>query len=86
MLDYELGELRELRRKLQELETPERSLTQLAIRYSLSHPAVAVAIPGASSREQLLQNLTAADIPELSAQEVELIRSLSKANQYTVHR
>ncbi|MNO24701.1 General stress protein 69 [compost metagenome] len=86
VLDYELGELRELRRKLQELETPERSLTQLAIRYSLSHPAVAVAIPGASSREQLLQNLTAADISELSAQEVELIRSLSKANQYTVHR
>ncbi|MCK8489362.1 aldo/keto reductase [Paenibacillus sp. MBLB2552] len=86
VLDYELDELHDLRRKLQELETSERCLTQLAIRYSLAHPAVAVAIPGASSREQLLQNLAAADIPELSTAEVELIRSFSKANQYTVHR
>lgn len=86
VLDYELDELRELRRKLQELETPERSLTQLAIRYSLAHPAVAVAIPGARSREQLLQNLAAADVPELSAEEVEMIRRFSKANHYTVHR
>jgi aryl-alcohol dehydrogenase-like predicted oxidoreductase len=86
VLDYELEELRELRRKLQDLETPERSLTQLAIRYSLAHPAVAVAIPGARSREQLLQNLAAADLPELSAVEIEMIRSFSKANQYTVHR
>lgn len=86
VLDYELDELRDLRRKLQELETPERTLTQLAIRYSLAHPAIAVVIPGASSREQLLQNLAAADVPELSAEEIELIRSLSKANQYTLHR
>ncbi|MBW4840146.1 MAG: aldo/keto reductase [Paenibacillaceae bacterium] len=86
VLDYELDELRELRRKLQELETPKRSLTQLAIRYSLAHPAVAVAIPGARSREQLLQNLAAADVSELSAEEVEMIRRFSKANQYTVHR
>lgn len=86
VLDYELDELLELRRKLQELETPERSLTQLAIRYSLAHPAVAVAIPGASSRDQLLRNLAAADLPELRAEEVELIRSLSKANRYTLHR
>ncbi|MDU4697470.1 MAG: aldo/keto reductase [Paenibacillus sp.] len=86
VLDYELDELRELRRKLQELEAPKRSLTQLAIRYSLAHPAVAVAIPGARSREQLLQNLAAADVSELSAEEVEMIRRFSKANQYTVHR
>ncbi|GJM81663.1 D-threo-aldose 1-dehydrogenase [Paenibacillus sp. HMSSN-139] len=86
VLDYELDELLELRRKLQELETPGRSLTQLAIRYSLAHPAVAVAIPGARTREQLLQNLAAADIPELSPGEVEQIHSFSKANQYTIHR
>lgn len=86
VLDYELNELMDLRRALQELERPERSLTQLAIRYSLAHPVVAVTIPGASSREQLLQNLAAADAPELSPREVELIRRVSKANQYTLHR
>ncbi|MCC3376293.1 aldo/keto reductase [Cohnella sp. REN36] len=84
--DYELDELLELRERLKELTADSRSLTQLAIRYALSHPAVAVAIPGASSREQLLQNLAAADVPPLAQAEVEAIRRLSKANRYTLHR
>lgn len=85
--DYELTELLELRRMLEEsLVTPERSLTRLAIRYSLAHPAVATVIPGASSREQLQQNLTAADLPELTDAEVSLIREASKANTYKLHR
>ena len=84
--DYELAELVELRERLQELTTPERSLTQLAIRYSLSDPAVAVAIPGASSREQLLRNVAAADSPELTAEEIEAVRRVSKANRYAQHR
>lgn len=86
VLDYELEELLALREGLQQLVTAERSLTQLAIRYSLKPPAVAVAIPGASSREQLLQNLAAAEVPELTEEEVQTIRRLSKANQYTLHR
>ncbi|QJD86033.1 aldo/keto reductase [Cohnella herbarum] len=85
-LDYELTELVALREQLHALENAGRSLTSLAIRYSLSHPAVAVAIPGASSPEQLVQNLKAADVPELSEEEVKLIRSLSKPNRYSQHR
>lgn len=85
--DYELTELLELRRTLEEsLVTPERSLTQLAIRYSLAHPAVATVIPGASTREQLQQNLAAADLPDLTDPEVGLIREVSKANTYKLHR
>ncbi|MFC5530769.1 aldo/keto reductase [Cohnella yongneupensis] len=84
--DYELEELIRLREQLQALTSEERSLTQLAIRYSLSDPAVAAAVPGASSREQLLQNLAAADVPELSEAEVQAIRSVSKANRYALHR
>ncbi|CAM3908751.1 aldo/keto reductase [Cohnella lubricantis] len=86
VMEYELEELIALREGLQQLETEGRSLTQLAIRYSLSHPAVAVAIPGASSRDQLLQNLAAAQVPELTEEEVQTIRRLSKANKYTLHR
>ncbi|MFC4600878.1 aldo/keto reductase [Cohnella hongkongensis] len=84
--DYELEELKALRERLRALETPGRSLTQLAIRYSLAHPAVAVAIPGASSREQLLQNIAAAQTPELSPEEVAAIRGFSKPNVYADHR
>ncbi|MBB6733868.1 aldo/keto reductase [Cohnella zeiphila] len=84
--DYELEELISLRERLGQLTSEGRSLTQLAIRYSLSHPAVAVAIPGASSREQLLQNLAAADAPPLTEEEVQTVRRLSKANRYALHR
>lgn len=84
--DYELEELAALRERLANLTSSERSLTQLAIRYSLSHPAVAAAIPGASSREQLLQNIAAADVPELAEDEVQAIRLASKANRYALHR
>ncbi len=84
--DYELEELIQLRGRLEQLTNDGRSLTQLAIRYSLSHPAVAAVVPGASSREQLIRNLEAADVPELTEEEVRLIRSLSKENRYALHR
>ncbi|WP_027084878.1 aldo/keto reductase [Cohnella panacarvi] len=84
--DYELEELVRLRVRLEPLTNDGRSLTQLAIRYSLSHPAVAATVPGASSREQLILNLAAADVPELTEDEVRLVRSLSIANRYALHR
>lgn len=84
--DYELEELVALRERLASLTSAGRSLTQLAIRYSLSHPAVAAAIPGTSSREQLLHNLAAADVPELTEEELRTIRLASKENRYALHR
>lgn len=83
---YELDELRQLREQLAELERPGRSLTQLALRYSLHHPAVAAVVPGASSCEQLRDNVAAATSDPLSAEEVELIRRISKAAVYEQHR
>lgn len=84
--DYELDELVALRQSLEPLTSPARSLTQLAIRYSLGHPAVAAVVPGASSREQLLHNLAAAEVPPLTDAELEAIRRVSKANTYAQHR
>ncbi|MFD0672842.1 aldo/keto reductase [Cohnella sp. GCM10027633] len=84
--DYELEELVELRERLRPLTNDGRSLTQLAIRYSLSDPAVAAVVPGASSREQLLRNVAAANVPALSEEEVAAVRKLSKANVYGLHR
>ncbi|RKP49982.1 aldo/keto reductase [Cohnella endophytica] len=85
-LNYGIEELSDLRERLQALTSEQRSLSQLAIRYSLSQPSVAAVIPGASSREQLMQNLAAACVPELTVEEVETIRRASKANRYEVHR
>jgi 1-deoxyxylulose-5-phosphate synthase len=85
VLDYEPSDILALREQLRGIAGG-RTLTQLAIRYSLSDPAVAVAIPGASTREQLLQNLQAANVSPLTEEEVGRIRSISKANEYELHR
>ncbi|SFJ73696.1 Predicted oxidoreductase [Paenibacillus sp. UNC496MF] len=84
--DYEPAELEALRAGLGTLEAEGRGLTQLAIRFTLGQPVVAAAVPGASSREQLLQNLAAADAPPLTEAEAEAIRGMSKANRYRLHR
>jgi Predicted oxidoreductases (related to aryl-alcohol dehydrogenases) len=84
--DYELAELETLREQLERLASNDRNLTQLALRYPLAHPVVAAVIPGASSREQLLQNLAAAEVPPLTDEELRTIRGLSKANKYAQHR
>jgi len=83
VLDYDVAALKELREKLQSISS---DLTSLAIRYSLSHPAVAVAIPGARTLEQLQQNIAASQFPPLTQEQIELIRQFSIANQYVLHR
>jgi aryl-alcohol dehydrogenase-like predicted oxidoreductase len=85
-LDYSCGELPMLRQQLLELTSDSYSLAQLAIRYSLSDPAVKVVLPGASSIEQLRTNVSAAEAPPLSPEIVAAIRAVTRANTYAVHR
>lgn len=85
-LDYGPEELLDIRRKLEAFIRPDRTMSQTAIRYSLGHPAVAAAIPGASSLEQLIHNADAAAAPVLSPEELEQIRGISRPNVYTAHR
>lgn len=83
MLDYSPEELLALIRKLQD---GTRDPAHTAIRYVLSHPAVATAIPGASSIEQLRHNIGAGEAPLLTPEELAAIRQMSKANTYQDHR
>ncbi|CAM3616207.1 aldo/keto reductase [Marinicrinis lubricantis] len=85
-LDYTKEELTELIGQLSKLVTEERSLSQLALRYALQSETVATVIPGASRMEQLLQNIQAGQLPDLTAEEMEWILKHSKANRYTQHR
>lgn len=84
-LDHTPEVLESAREVLQILVTPERSTAQLALRYVLSHPAVATVIPGASTLRQLEENVGAAAVTLLEA-ELESLRSLSTATHYTQHR
>lgn len=54
-----------------------RSLAQLAIQFVLQHPAVTAAIPGAKRTSQLSENMKAALLPPLTADELGLIDSVT---------
>ncbi|WP_449603216.1 aldo/keto reductase [Paenibacillus sp. Marseille-Q9583] len=84
-LDYSSEELLKLHDQLVQETSHSRPLTQTSLHYPLGHPSVAVIIPGASSMEQLKDNVTAAKSAPLSSEEIEIIRALSKANRYTLH-
>ncbi|GGH67588.1 putative oxidoreductase YqkF [Paenibacillus silvae] len=85
-LDYTPEQLQHIRQGLARLVTDNRSMAQTAIRYALSHPAVAAVVPGASSREQLLHNIAASASAPLTAAEIQMIREHHPANRYTQHR
>jgi len=54
-----------------------RTLAQLAIQFVMAHPAVTVAIPGAKRVSQLEENIKAALLPELTAEELTLIDGIT---------
>ncbi|WP_079509633.1 aldo/keto reductase [Mesobacillus jeotgali] len=85
-LDYNYEELRELLPLLKEKLTSARTLTEAAIQYNLADPAVASVVAGASNPEQIIENARAAKACPLSAEEIDLIKSITKENQYEQHR
>jgi aryl-alcohol dehydrogenase-like predicted oxidoreductase len=64
---------------------PQKKLTHIALRYVLSHSAVATAVVGASSRGQLLENVEALSSP-LSKEERNLLKTLFPELRYETHR
>lgn len=85
-LDYTQEELLATLDALQQKTSAVRDHVHTAIRYALAPRAVATAIPGASSVQQLLQNVAVASVPDLTEEELEMIRSISRANRYEKHR
>lgn len=85
-LDYSIDELQKMLPALKEKLAPHRSLTEVAIQYNLSQPLVASVVAGASSPEQIKENARAASSQPLTEEELELIRSLTKAGKYDSHR
>ena len=89
LLDYTKDELLVIIERLLQMRCisdEKGDITHAAIRYVLAHSAVATAIPGASSIEQLLHNVGASEAPPLSRSDIIEIQQLSRANQYEQHR
>ncbi|QHA92397.1 aldo/keto reductase [Bacillus sp. N1-1] len=85
-LDYSKFDVLETVKQLNEIKGDKRNMTQTALKYALAHPAVATVIPGASRSEQLLANITAQNAPDLTPDEVQKVRDVSKKNVYDKHR
>jgi aryl-alcohol dehydrogenase-like predicted oxidoreductase len=85
-LDYSYEELREVLPLLKEKLASARTLTEAAIQFNLADPSVASVVAGASSQQQIKENARAAIARPLSAQEIDLIKSITKENQYEQHR
>ena len=54
---------------------PDQSMTQVSLRFCLTHPACHTAIPGAKTPEQVIDNCAASDLGSLSQSDIELIDS-----------
>ena len=85
-LNYSKFDVLETVKQLNEIKGDKRNMTQTALKYALAHPAVATVIPGASRSKQLLANITAQNAPDLTPDEVQKIRDVSKKNVYDKHR
>lgn len=85
-LDHSYEELNKVLPLLKEKLASSRSLAEVAIQYNLAHPAVASVVAGASTPEQIKENARAANSSSLSAEELKLIKSITKENKYEQHR
>lgn len=84
-MDYTYNDLEELLGRLQE-RFNSRSIQEIALQYVLAHDEVGAVIPGASSANQIVENIEAVKSDRLSKEELQLLRSLTTANTYTQHR
>lgn len=83
-LDYSYTELKQSLTALS--SNLNRPLQETALQYNLAQPAVASVVVGASSVQQLQENIHAAQSEPLKDEEISLIQSLTKANLYDAHR
>jgi aryl-alcohol dehydrogenase-like predicted oxidoreductase len=58
------------------LVKPNRTMTQASLRFVLAFPEVSVAIPGAKTVAQVVENAGSSDAPPLNAAEIQEARSL----------
>lgn len=64
--------------EIKKLFPTETNLSAMALRWILMFPEVSCVIPGASSPEQMLFNIQASELPELSPEQTESIRRIYK--------
>ncbi|MCJ8006740.1 aldo/keto reductase [Lederbergia wuyishanensis] len=84
-LDYSSEEIKELIESIKAKLLFSRSLNEVALQFNLAHETVASVVTGASSVEQLLDNVRAVCSPPLSQEEIGYLEMITKKHNYTEH-
>ncbi|MFC3038991.1 aldo/keto reductase [Virgibacillus xinjiangensis] len=84
-LDYSYEELREIQELLKNTLPGSLPIQEAAFNYILKHPAVASVVFGASSKEQIMKNITL-EISELPKDIYTRLQEITKPVEYTNHR
>ncbi|WP_163969924.1 aldo/keto reductase [Oceanobacillus halotolerans] len=85
-LDYSYEELKQIHQELQDFTGDTATLNELALKYVLKHPAVASAVFGASSIDQVKANTDFNLADMLDDETFHRLQSITKPNYYTKHR
>ena len=83
-LDVGQADVNAVQRELDQFTTATRTRAQVALRFALAHPAVATATPGASTDEQLYENLSASE--PLDDDDIDALRRLTTPGRYDSYR
>ncbi|MBC7920318.1 MAG: aldo/keto reductase [Ferruginibacter sp.] len=85
-LDYSEAEVRQATTAVRALTDNERNAAGVALRFTLSHPAVTSAVVGIRTPGQLAEVLLAGDAPPLTPEEVRRLTESVRINAYAEHR
>ncbi|GGM22322.1 oxidoreductase [Paraliobacillus quinghaiensis] len=81
-LDYSYQELKDVVENLEQIDISGQSLSATSLQYALHHKAVASAVTGVSSVEQLKNNITITNSPKLTDADYQKLQSITKAITY----
>jgi aryl-alcohol dehydrogenase-like predicted oxidoreductase len=85
-LNYSLQEVEQAAAAVKAASGNERNAAQTALRYVLQHPAVAAAVAGIRTMQQLEEAVAAMHSPAITDTELKQLQAAVKANRYEQHR
>lgn len=85
-LSYTLEQVQQAANAVQEVAGTDRKAAEVAVRYTLHHPAVTAAVLGIRTEEQLEEALLASKSADLTPDEIKALQKILQANRYEQHR
>ncbi|WP_299708398.1 aldo/keto reductase [uncultured Pontibacter sp.] len=85
-LGYTLEEVEKAAQAVKTVAGAKRQTAEVALRYTLHHSAVSMAVLGIRTSEQLEEALQAGKSAPLSAEEIKALQTVLPANRYEQHR